>query len=117
MYVLFQEGKIFSHDLGEPDDAEELLYWTRKLDDVIAELLSDPRFEGHHYYQFQLYTNDTGERVFGEANGCFSFQLHAHRIGAGTVPVSIVIFIDASFMKRKIYIRPVYGKVKKLLSH
>ena len=96
--------------MGEPNDEEELLYWTRNLDDVVAELLSDPRFDGHQHFRFELHTNEAGERVFGEANGCFSFQIQAHRIGMGTVPVSIVIFIDATFMRHKVYVRPVYGK-------
>jgi hypothetical protein len=39
-----------------------------------------------------------------------SFQLARVRVGEGKVPVSIVLYIDGTFLKKRIPIRPVYRK-------
>ena len=39
----------------------------------------------------------------GHANGSISFQLAQMRIGADKVPISIVLYIDATFIKRGIH--------------
>ena len=46
----------------------------------------------------------------GHANGSISFQLAQMRIGADKVPISIVLYIDATFIKRGIPFRPIYCK-------
>jgi hypothetical protein len=52
-----------------------------------------------------------GDRILGgHANGSVSFQLAQLRVGAGKVPISIVLYIDATFIKRGIPIRPIYCK-------
>ncbi len=63
------------------------------------ELLSDDseRMAGHQHFGFKLSTNADGDRVLGgDANGSVSFELAQIRVGAGTVPISIVIYIDAT---------------------
>ena len=51
-----------------------------------------------------------GNRLFaGHANGSVSVQLAQMRVG-GKVPVSIVLYIDGTFIKKGIPIRPVYSK-------
>lgn len=107
---MLQDGKVLSSDLREPGEVEDLTFWRRNIGEVILELLSDPRFCDHQHFRFEVYRNSQGQRVFGEANGCLSFQLNAYRIGAGIVPVSIVMFIDASFIHNNIYVRPIYGE-------
>ena len=44
------------------------------------------------------------------SNGSVSFQLAQIRVGADKVPVSLVIYIDATYIKRGIPIRPIYCK-------
>jgi hypothetical protein len=50
----------------------------------------------------------------GHANGSISFQLAQMSIGAGKVPISIVLHIDATFIKRGIPIRPIYAFIYEL---
>ena len=62
----------------------------------------------HSYINSYIYFAD---RILGgHANGSISFQLAQMRIGADKVPISIVLYIDATFIKRGIPIRPIYCK-------
>jgi len=62
----------------------------------------------HSYINSYMYFAD---RILGgHANGSISFQLAQIRIGADKVPISIVLYIDATFIKRGIPIRPIYYK-------
>ncbi len=50
-----------------------------------------------------------GNRLFaGHSNGSVTFQLAQIRVGADKVPVSLVIYIDATYIKRGIPILPIY---------
>ncbi len=46
----------------------------------------------------------------GDANGAVSFQLAQARIGQNKVPVSIVLYIDSTFLKKRIALHPIYGE-------
>ncbi len=46
----------------------------------------------------------------GDANGSVSFQLAQARIGQNKVPMSIVLYIDSTFLKKGIPICPIYGE-------
>ena len=52
---------------------------------------------------------ETGEREFDASNRAVSFQLAQVRVGAYCVPVSLVIYIDSSFIKHGIPVKPIYG--------
>jgi len=52
---------------------------------------------------------ETGEREFGASNSAVSFQLAQVRFGPNCVPVSLVIYIDGSFIKHGIPVKPIYG--------
>jgi hypothetical protein len=55
------------------------------------------------------YKNPKGERILGgHANGSITFQMAQLKVGPGKVPISIVLYIDATFIKRGIPIRPIY---------
>ena len=60
---------------------------------------------------FQEYKDPCGNRLFaGHSNGSVSFQLAQLKVGEGKVPVSIVLYIDGTYLKKGIPIRPVYRK-------
>ena len=49
------------------------------------------------------YKDASGARILGEhANGSVSFQLAQLRVGKDTAPISVVLYIDGSFIKRGI---------------
>jgi hypothetical protein len=54
------------------------------------------------HFGFKLSTDPNGDRVFGgDANGSLTFELAQIRVGPGTVPISIVLYIDATYIKNK----------------
>jgi hypothetical protein len=75
----------------------------------MRELIADPRMAGHQHLGFNLQCNSKGELIYAcEANGSVTFQLAQLSMGPDTVPMALVAYIDGTFMKRGIGIRPIY---------
>jgi hypothetical protein len=93
-------------------DGEQVLELFRRLaKKVLQELMADMRLAGCQHFVFHKYEDPRGNRLFSlHSNGSVSFQLAQVRIGEGKVPVSTVLYIDCTFLKRGIQIRPVYRK-------
>ena len=100
-------------DLWEEGDGnQEVLLYKRNVLKVLRELISDERLEGCQHFGFKEYKNANGERILAcDANGSLTFQLAQIQVGEGTVPISIVLYIDGTFIKRGIPIRPVYREL------
>jgi hypothetical protein len=95
----------------EGDGAQKLELFKRPAEKVLRELISDIRLAGCQHFGFKEYLDPHGNRLFaGHSNGSISFQLAQIRVGADKVPVSLVIYIDATYIKRGIPIRPIYRK-------
>ena len=96
----------------EGDGVQDVRFFKRKVEVVLRELIADARLEGCQHFAFKEYKNANGDRILGgHANGSVSFQLAQARVGPGKVPISIVLYIDATFLKRGIPIRPIYCKL------
>jgi hypothetical protein len=92
----------------EGDGAQKLELFKRPAEMVLRELISDIRLAGCQHFAFKEYLDPHGNRLFaGHSNGSVSFQLAQLRIGEGKVHVSLVIYIDATYIKKGIPIRPV----------
>ena len=104
-------GHFTSHNMRESDldGDQDLVFWLRSLEDVLRELLADERMEGHQHFKFEMSLDEDGYREFGASNGAVSFQIAQIRCGEGCVPVSLVIYIDGSFIKHGIPVKPIYG--------
>jgi hypothetical protein len=73
--------------------------------------MADMRLAGCQHFAFHKYKDPRGNRLFaGHSNGSVSFQLAQIHVGEGKVPVSIVLYIDGTYLKKGIPIRPVYLK-------
>jgi hypothetical protein len=72
------------------------------VEDVLLELVADERLEGCQHFAFKEYKNANGDRILGgHANGSVSsYQIAQARVGPEKVPISIVLYIDATFLKR-----------------
>ena len=105
-----EEGDIEIIDMWEEGDGDQdVTFVKRKLEKVLRELMADPRLAGHQHYGFKLQANPRGERIYAcEANGSVAFQLAQLSMGPDTVPMALVAYIDGTFMKRGIGIRPIY---------
>ena len=97
-------------DLKEDGDGnQDVRLFKRPAGKVLRELLSYPRLAGCQHFAFKEYKDASGARILGvHANGSVSFQLAQLRVGKDTVPISIVLYIDGSFIKRGIPIRLVH---------
>lgn len=105
-----EEGEMDILDMWQDGDGEQdVRFFKRRVEIVLRELLADERLEGCQHFAFKEYKNPKGERILGgHANGSITFQLAQLRVGPGKVPISIVLYIDATFIKRGIPIRPIY---------
>ena len=105
------QGHFTSHNMRESDrdGDQDLTFWIRSLEAVLREVLGDERMAGHQHFTFEMLINEDGEREFGASNGAVSFQMAQLRSGPDCVPVSLVIYIDGSFIKHGIPVKPIYG--------
>ena len=93
------------------DGSQKLEFFTRNVENVIRELLADIRLAGNQHFEYKEYRNAAGKRIFAcDANGSVTFQIAQIHAGDGVVPVSLVLYIDGTFMKNGIPIRPIYRK-------
>ncbi len=111
-----RDGRLTCHAMREVDDngdsldgAQDLNFWMRDFEEVIRELVADERFAGHQHFRFEITRNKAGERVLGPSNGAMSFQIAQEKFGSDCVPLSIVIYIDGSFVKDSCPVKPIYG--------
>lgn len=112
-------GHFASHNMRESDldGDQDLRFWLRSLEDVLKELLGDARMDGHQEFRFEISRTDEGLRRFGASTGAVSFQLAQIGCGTDCVPVSLVIYIDGSFIKHGIPVKPIYGQYIHVLCH
>ena len=106
------DSDVEIHDLWkEGDGHQEIKLFTRDVEKVLRELLGDIRLAGNQHFEFKEYKDSKGNRIFScESNGSVSFQKGQIRAGDKIVPVSLVLYIDGTFMKNGIPIRPIYGE-------
>ena len=107
------DGEMDILDMWQEGDGEQdVKFYKRKVEGVLRELIADERLEGCQHFAFKEYKNANGDRILGgHANSSVSFQVAQARVGPGKVPISIVVYIDATFLKRGIPIRPIYCKL------
>ena len=75
---------------------------------VLQDLLADERLKDGQFYAFKEYKNANRDRILGgHANGSVSFQIAQTQVGQGKVPIPIVLYIDATFIKRGLPTRPI----------
>jgi hypothetical protein len=98
---------------SDRDVEQDHTFWIRSLEEVLREVLGDERMADHQHFTLEMLINEEGERKFWAslANGAVSFQIAQLRSGADCVPVSLVIYIDGSFIKHWIPIKPMYAIV------
>jgi hypothetical protein len=81
------------------------------IEKVLRELIGDMLLAGNQHFACSKYKDPHGNRMFaGDANGDVSFQLAQARIGQNKVPLSMVLYIDCTFLKKGIPIRLIYGE-------
>ena len=105
-----EDGDVEVLDMHvDGDGDQDMRFFKRKVESVLRELISDQRLAGCQHFAFKEYRDGRGRRVLGgHANGSVSFQMGQIQVGPDNVPISIVLYVDATFIKRGIPIRPIY---------
>ena len=104
-------GTPLEYDLWrEGDGKQDLTLYLRRLVPIMECLISDKRFAGHQYLEFDLRERD-GCRVFGPANGSLWWQINQERVGADRVLLGLVAFLDESYNKKSMSCKGVYGEL------
>ena len=106
------KGDVEIIDMHAEGDGEQVLeLFMRPVEKVLRELMAEMRLAGCQHFAFHEYKDPRGNRLFaGHSNGSVSFQLAQIQVGEGKVPVSIVLYIDGTYLKKGIPIRPIYRK-------
>jgi hypothetical protein len=94
----------------EGDGDQQLKFYLNDFSWTVQDLLSDPNLKGYQKFEFKEQKDKRGVRVFGEAWSSLKFQEAAAAIGPGKVPLSLVIYIDGTFVQHGIDVRPVYSE-------
>ncbi len=95
----------------EGDGAQKLELFKHPEEKVLLELISDIRLAGCQHFATKEYLDPHGNRLFAcQSNGSVCFQLAQLHIGEGKFPVSLVIYIDATYIKKGFPIRQIYCK-------
>ncbi len=96
----------------EGDGLQDNTFVEHKVSKVLMELISDDSMAGRQHFGFKLSTDGNGNRVLGgDANGSVSFELAQLYVGPGAVPISIVLYIDTTYIKHGIPILPIYSEL------
>ncbi len=103
-------GDVQIIDMHAEGDGEQVLeLFKRPVEKVLRKLMADMRLVGCKH--FGLQEDPRGNRLFAaHSNGSGSFQFAQLKVGESRVPVSIVLYIDSTYLKKGIPIRPVYHK-------
>ena len=97
------------HHEGDGAQKRELL--KHPAEKTLRERISDIWLAGSQHFALKEYFNPHGNRLFAShSNGSVSLQLAQLRIGEGKVPVSLEIYIDTTYVKKCIHIRPNHCK-------
>jgi hypothetical protein len=108
-----KDGNIEVIDLWEEGDGlQDNTFVKSKASKVLMELISDERMVGSQHFGFKLSTDAKGNRELGgDANGSVSFELAKIAVGPDRVPISIVLYINATYIKHGIPIWPIYSEL------
>jgi hypothetical protein len=67
---------------------------------ALIDLLADERLAGRQHFAFKEYKTARGERILAcDLNGPGLIQLTQIDVGLGKVPISIVLYINRTFIK------------------
>ena len=103
-------GRVSEYDCHrEGNGNQDLKMYTRDCKQVASEIFSDPRFKRALTFNFVPTFDDEGRRTFGSAMGGVWAQFHARVVIDGVeVLLVLAIYIDASYVKVNLTVKPIY---------
>jgi hypothetical protein len=103
--------KVTEYDFHTPEDGkQELKMYLLCIREVAEEIFSDPAFKGALILTFTPTFDESGNRTFGSAMGGVWAQFAVRALVEGQdVLLALVIFIDATYLKVNLTVKPIYG--------
>jgi hypothetical protein len=100
--VCMEAGDIKVIDLWEEGDRNQPVHLYKRPDlKVLREVLAAKRLAGHQPFALKEYKNASGECILAcDANGSITFQLAQIDVAPGKAQISIVLYINRTFIKR-----------------
>ncbi len=107
------EGKSQNtNDFRTPEDGkQDLKMYLLCIRQVAEEIFSDPAFKGALILMFTPTFGESGNRTFGSAMGGVWAQFTMRALIEGQdVLLALLMFIDATYLKVNLTVKPLYGK-------
>jgi hypothetical protein len=104
-------GKVTEYDFHTPEDGkQDLKMYLLCIRQVAEEIFSDPAFKDALILTFTPTFDENGNRTFGSAMGGVWAQFAVRALIDGQdVLLALVIFIDATYLKVNLTVKPIYG--------
>jgi len=104
-------GKVTEYDFHIPEDGkQDLKMYLLCIRQVAEDIFSDPAFKDALILTFTPTFDENGNRTFGSAMGGVWAQFAVRALIDGQdVLLALVIFIDATYLKVSLSVKPIYG--------
>ena len=90
------------------DGKQDLRLFIRSIKYVVACIFGDEAFAESLVFTFHPTFDENGERTFGSFMGSAWCQVHAHSIESGLVLLAFAIFIDKSYTRVNVPVKPAF---------
>jgi hypothetical protein len=90
------------------DGKQDLRLFLRSIKYVVTCIFGDEAFAESLVFTFHPTFDDNGRRTFGSFMGSAWCQVHAHSIGSGLVLLAFAIFIDKSYTRVNVPVKPAF---------
>ena len=96
------------------DGKQDLRLFLRSIRYVITCIFGDEAFADSLVFTFHPTFDEDGKRTFGSFMGSAWCQVHAHSIGSGLVLLAFAIFIDKSYTRVNVPVKPAFRECSAL---
>jgi len=105
----FDGGDVSVYDMRvEMDGKQDLRLFLRCVRYVVGCIFGDEAFADSMVFTFHPTYDDKGMRTFGSFMGSVWCQVHARRIGSNQVLLAFAIFIDKSYTRVNVPVKPAF---------
>jgi hypothetical protein len=95
---------------AEMDGKQDVRMFLRCIRYVVGCIFGDEAFADSMVFTFQPEFDEKGERRMGSFMGSVWCQIHARHIGSNQVLLAFAIFIDKSYTRVNVPVKPVFGE-------
>ena len=107
----FDGGDVSVFDMHEEmDGKQDVRLFLRSIQYVVGCIFGDEAFADSMVFTFHPEFDENGERRLGSFMGSAWCQIHARHIGSNQVLLAFAIFIDKSYTRVNVPVKPAFGE-------